>query len=348
MARSYFRQRLISGEIAADNVKSPAHMKKKRRHGAIITIGSFDGVHCGHQALIERTVRESRARDLFSLALTFSAPPKMVLHPKHPLSMINTPEEKYFRLKSFGLDKVQFLDFDLKFSKANPFYFFKYVLLGEFRAKGLVVGLDFRFGNNRAAGAHELVRWGQDFEIPVWVIPPVAINKVTISSSLIRQALINNKFADAISALGHAYDVFGPVVKGRGVGKKLGFPTANIETPPGKILPQGVFVIAGEALDRRGKVLSMQGKKRFQAVGNIGVRPTFLKQSRVTVETHSLSGPFPERTHLLRLHLLKRLRGERKFATPAHLQNAIKRDILKTTTFFTERGDSVIIPPLDF
>lgn len=309
----------------------------KFRSGFIVTIGSFDGVHLGHQALLDRTIAEAQKRHVRSLALTFEIPPKMVLQPRAISSVLTTPQEKEHLLKIQGIDQVSFLNFNGDLSKVNGFYFFKYLLLQKFCARGIVVGLDFRFGVNRSAGALELVRWGQDYDIPVWVIPPVRHKREIISSSQIRTLIQNNNFPKALSLLGHPYPIFGEIVHGRGYGRKLGFPTANLKVPKIKLLPRGVFVLSGEALDSRGRRLIINGRPHFNAVGNIGVRPTMLKRSQVTVEAHNLGGPFSSKTVALRLQLLKRLRAEKRFPSIKSLKRAIKQDVLSASSFFTQK-----------
>ncbi len=296
------------------------------RRGRFITIGSFDGVHRGHVELLERAVHEAKKRSLRSLALTFNIPPRMVLNKSHPIKILSDKVEKEFLIKSLGIDEVVFLNFDAHFSKIRPFSFFRGLLINQFKAKGLVVGFDFRFGEGRSAGAIELVKWGQEFEIPVWVIPPIHQEKAIVSSTRIRELMEAGRFQKALSFLGHPYLIAGKIVRGQRVGRKIGFPTTNIQTIKGKLLPSGVFVI-------RGRPLNLKSKEQFFGVGNIGRRPTLFKNSPVTVEVHWLKGNVPSYGKTIVLELLHRLRPEKKFKSAQALQKAIKQDIIRAQKY---------------
>lgn len=289
------------------------------KRGRIVTIGSFDGVHLGHLGLLSRTVAEAKKRALKSMALTFSVPPRMILDATNPHRILSDASEKEVLLKSCGIDEVKLLNFSQKISGLKPFTFFRNILLDELNAKGVVVGADFRFGTDRSAGAHELVRWGGEFEIPVWVIAPVKVHRQVVSSSLIRRLLESNHFKQALSYLGHPYLIQGLVVPGRHVGRKLGFPTANLSLAKGKILPRGVFAI-------RGKVFNSK-KPSFEGVCNIGIRPTLTKAKKVVAEVHI----FGETSNLvgkrMEVELIHRLRGEKKFTNVEQLKRAIASDV---------------------
>jgi riboflavin kinase / FMN adenylyltransferase len=206
----------------------------------------------------------------------------------------------------------------------KPFGFFRDVLLGRFKARGVVIGSDFRFGANRSAGALELVRWGEDFEIPIWVISPVRHSRQIVSSTMIRGLMELGQFRKAVSYLGHPYLIAGKVIRGRGMGRRIGIPTANLDVHADKVLPRGVFAVRGWVEgneNRRGGV--------WKGVCNIGVRPTF-GGTRPSVEVH-----FPGRTVNLRGRMLfveieKWLRGEKKFRSIEQLTAQIAKDIKKS------------------
>ncbi len=301
------------------------------KRGRLITIGSFDGVHRGHAALLGTAVGEARKRNLKSLALTFRVPPRLVLEKWKNLpagrqgratevsALLSDPIEKERLIRDHGVDEVLLLDFDKKIATLRPFLFFRDVLLRGFNAKGVVVGLDFRFGTDRSAGALELVRWGGEFGIPVWVIPPVRWNRRVVSSTLIRQLLRADQLGQANAYAGHPYLIHGTVVKGRGAGTKLGFPTANLRIAPAKILPRGVFAVAGWVQNGR--------MKPFQGVCNIGIRPTLLKSSPVSVEVHLFGRPGLLIGKRVFVQLLHRLRKEKRFSSVAALKRAIAADV---------------------
>ena len=305
----------------------------KRRNGNLITIGSFDGVHRGHWTLLDKTVLEAKKRNLVPMALTFDVPPRMVIHKYPDPSVLTTPHEKEWLIRERGIEKVEFLDFDSNLAQQKSFYFFKYGLLQKYRAKGIVVGLDFHFGVHRSGSVYDLVRWGQDFEIPVWVLPQYKWRGKVASSSWIRTLLQAKRYKECMDVMGHPYSVFGDVVKGRGMGKKLGFPTANLRVEPHKLLPPGIFAVRGWVLSAQPKG-GFQKRRSFVGVCNIGRRPTLLKHSPVTVEVHSLSTAFDSKTRYLFVELLSRLRSERKFKNREALQRAIQSDIRSANLFF--------------
>jgi riboflavin kinase/FMN adenylyltransferase len=289
--------------------------------GRIITIGSFDGVHRGHAALLDFTVQAARKRHLKSMALTFKVPPKIVLKQEPSKQLLSDVEEKRYLISRHRLDEIEMLNFNDKILSLKPFHFFRDILLRSYNARGVVVGADFRFGEGRSAGAVELVQWGGEFEIPVWVIPAVRWNGKIISSSSIREALAANRLDAANNLLGHPYIVGGRVVKGHARGRGLGFPTANIRAADGKLLPAGVFAVTGWYAGKTGK------KHAFKGVCNIGVRPTLYTGSPVTVEAH-LFGTHPDLVgKQMMVELRRRLRGEKKFASADKLAAAIRKDV---------------------
>ncbi|MCB4756501.1 MAG: riboflavin biosynthesis protein RibF [Elusimicrobia bacterium] len=317
------------------------------KKGRLITIGSFDGLHRGHAALVDRAVLEARKRGLRPAALTFSIPPRMVLETPGNYYLLSTLLEKECLLQSRGIDDVIFLPFDKQLSQVRPFEFFRRVLIDVYQAKGLVVGLDFRFGQRRGAGARELVQWGCEYDLPVWVISPVRYSGKIVSSTLIRQfIMMENHFKAATNFLGHPYLVAGRVVKGRGVGKEMGIPTANIDVEKGKVLPRGVFIIQAwvEGNTARQKLVDdyRQKGRSHKGICNIGVRPTFLKRSPLTMEIHLFDRDLSLMGKRVAIELLHKIRDERRFPSKEALIQVISRDELKARRFFK----SVRIAPL--
>ncbi|OVE78341.1 riboflavin biosynthesis protein RibF [bacterium F11] len=298
------------------------------RRGRLLTIGSFDGVHLGHSALLERTVLEAKKRQLKPTALTFRLPPRMVLHPERKISFLTNEQEKEILIRQKGINEVITLEFNRNYSHIRPFLFFRDVLIRTYKAKGLVVGLDFRFGLNRSAGASELVRWGLEYEIPVWVISPVTLKRKIVSSTLIREKMDQNRLKEASQYLGHPYLIQGKVVKGRSLGKKLGFPTANLQCSESKILPLGVYAVMGRI---------QRSKKILKGVCNIGVRPSFLAKSPVTMEVHWFGKTLNLTGKGLLVELHHRIRSEKKFSGQGGLQRQIRKDIEIAKAFLKKR-----------
>ena len=298
--------------------------------GNLITLGSFDGVHLGHAALLERTVKEAKKRKLTPIAVTFLHPPRHVMDRRSSQALITSPVEKDVLLRRFGIKKVVTLEFNKKLAQVRSFSFFRDILVKQFHAKGIVIGMDFRFGANRSAGAAELVRWGQEYEIPVWVIPSVKKMGAVISSTRIRQLLRENRYPDAARLLGHPSLIRGCVVKGRGVGTKLGIPTANLVYDAKKILPNGVFAISGRVMTAQGRHIK---GGRLKGVCNIGVRPTFLKKSRLVVEAHFFGKRRNLLGKILELEIQKKIRDEKRFPSKEALIKGIHRDMQKARYF---------------
>lgn len=291
------------------------------RGGRIITIGSFDGVHRGHQALLERTVLEANKRKARAMALTFAVPPRMVLDTHARRLLLSTELEKRHLLSRFGMDEIEVIEFSRDLAGMRPFGFFKEILVNRLKARGIVVGADFRFGADRSAGALELVRWGEEFEIPVWVIAPVRHAGHVASSTAVRSLLEEGRFRKAVSVLGHPYLIAGRVIRGRGLGSKIGVPTANVGVHPDKVLPRGVFAVRAWVEGRENRAGGV-----LRGVCNIGIRPTFGGR-RTSVEVHFPGKKLNLRGRVLFVELERRLRGEKRFRSIAALRRQIGRDI---------------------
>lgn len=306
------------------------------KHGRLVTIGTFDGVHRGHQALLARAVHEARKRHMKSLAITFKIPPRMILMPPKPLSLLSSPLEKDWLLRSHGVDEVEFLDFNSSVAAIRPFSFFRDILINQYRAKGLVVGADFRFGIGRSAGAIELVQWGQEFEIPVWVVSPVRVKKDIVSSTLIRENLEAGRLREVNRLLGHPYLIYGQVVKGHGLGRKIGFPTINLQTSVGKSLPRGIFIVNAwfPVLSNDKKRILNRKYSVFRGVCNIGTRPTVSSGATLSVEVHLLNFTPQFKGHSVMVEILHRIRSEKKFSSVDLLKKTIQKDVKQAFLYF--------------
>lgn len=297
--------------------------------GRLITIGSFDGVHRGHQALLDRTSAEARKRKLRSLALSFAVPPRMVLDESARRRLLSNELEKDRLLRTGGMDDVKIVRFDRKISEMKAFSFFRDFLIKKYHAKGIVVGMDFRFGAGRSGGVLELVRWGQDFHIPIWVIPPVKFRRKVVSSTLIRDLMERGSFRVASNFLGHPYLIAGKVVRGRGVGTSLGFPTANVSTADEKILPRGVYAVRVR--------IGRNSKSVINGVANIGVRPTFANDARPWLEVHLFGRQGSLRGKTVFVELVDRIRGEKRFPGVEALRRQITKDVEKARRILSKR-----------
>jgi riboflavin kinase/FMN adenylyltransferase len=293
---------------------------------SVITIGTFDGVHQGHQAIIRETCRLAQQRNRIPTAITFPYPPRLFFNPSPEPYLLTDILEKQTLLKSFGIQKVMVFDFNRNFSKLSPESFFKKIILGQCRASAVVVGYDFRFGSERSGDIHLLKKMGEKHSIQVTVIPPLQDRKkVPISSGRIRGHLQRGELKQASALLGHPYFLIGKVVGGAGLGKTLGFPTANLQIHPFKIAPEGVFAVRAEVLKKTGSNFSVV--KKLKGMCNIGFRPTLhasVKTKTIEVHLFHFSGSLYGKT--LKIEFIRKLRSEMKFKSLPALKKQLIKD----------------------
>ncbi|MBI3012443.1 MAG: riboflavin biosynthesis protein RibF, partial [Elusimicrobia bacterium] len=288
----------------------------------VVTIGTFDGVHRGHRSVLEKTrelARDWRARPA---VITFKKPPRLFFSPIHEDYLLSTIQEKINQIKSCGIEEVLALDFNDRLAKMTAEEFFFFFFLRRAHAAGIVVGYDFRFGKGRQGDADFLKQLGQKYSIPVTVLPPLQANRIPISSGRIRNYLREGNCSLANRLLGYPYRVTGKVVRGLSLGKKLGFPTANLKVEPLKILPPGVFVV-------RASILGGKRSTPVYGLANCGTRPTI--QERIPLQKLSLEAHlFQCNENLygkeLNVEFLQRLRSEKKFTTLSQLQRQLEKD----------------------
>jgi riboflavin kinase/FMN adenylyltransferase len=248
--------------------------KANLRQETILTIGTFDGVHRGHQVLIGHVVERARATDRLAALVTFHPHPAMVLAPERAPKYLTTPGEKVALLERLGLDLVVLIPFNRQVAATRAVDFVK-ALVEHLRMRELWVGADFALGRNREGDVPRLRELGQDMGFEVHVLEPISIEDNIISSSRVRALLREGCVEGASQLLGRHYRVSGEVVTGARRGHKLGFPTANLQVRPERAVPaDGVYA-----------VFAVLGRDRFPAVANVGVRPTFDNGNR-TIETH--------------------------------------------------------------
>jgi riboflavin kinase/FMN adenylyltransferase len=293
------------------------HMDQISLDSCSLTIGSFDGVHKGHQALITQMVAQAHSENTVAVVLTFYPHPSVVLRGRKPAFYINTPEEKADLLGELGVDIVVTQPFDLNLSKVTAEEFInKLQSLCGFR--DLWVGEDFAFGHNRRGDRFYLEQEAEQRGFKLHKVPHVLVSGEIASSTRVREALRSGDVARVERYLGRPFEVPGIVVRGAGRGRDLGFPTANLEIWEERAFPRsGVYAC-----------IAMVEGDQWKAVTNIGVRPTFNSDEvSPTVETHLLgySGDLYDKN--VRLSFIARLRDERKFASPEALMQRIQIDI---------------------
>ncbi len=280
-----------------------------------VTVGGFDGFHKGHVFILNELINGARRRGEPSILVTFKIPPRIVLTGE-PDSLLMTPEEKIETAKDFGLDYLLLLDFTDELREMGAFEFLHTILIEGLKARRIVLGFNHHFGRNREGDIHFLANHLEEFGFVLTVIPPIKINGRTVSSSLVRQLLREGKVEDARSCLGRPYSIRGRVVKGQGIGERIGYRTANLQVDPLKLIPSdGVYVV---------KVIVKNGT--YGGVMNIGRRPTVDGQRR-SVEVHLIDYNGELYGCTLNVEILKRLRGEKKFDDLDSLRRQIEHDI---------------------
>lgn len=281
-----------------------------------VTIGTFDGVHLGHRAILERLVKTATDENLDSVLLTFFPHPRMVLQKDVQLKLINTIDERKELIKKTGLDQLVIHPFTKEFSRLTALQFVRDILVNCLNVKKIIIGYDHRFGRNRNATIEDLKEFGITYDFEVIEITAQELDEVAISSSKIRRALENGHIKTANSYLGYLFMLNGTIVKGKGIGKTLDFPTANLQVEENyKIIPKnGVYVVQS----------NISGERVF-GITNIGTNPTF-GGSVKTIETYFLDFNEILYDKFLKLEFLKRIRDEVNFETSDNLKEAIKKD----------------------
>lgn len=285
---------------------------------AVVTIGTFDGVHCGHKALLKRIGEIARQVSGETVLLTFYPHPRMVLYPDdHRVALLSSPEEKIEELRNAGLDHLVVYPFSAELSRLSAFEYVRDFLVKGINAHTVVVGHDHRFGRNREGDFKTLLELSDTFGFDVKEIPALEINDIEISSTKIRNALELGDVNVAASYLGRPYSVSGVVFRNRQLGRQLGFPTANIRLLfEHKMLPAlGVYMV---------RITTAFGI--FNGVTNIGIRPTVDNEGKVHVETHIFEFDSILYEQEIKLEFLHRIREERKFESVEALRAAIEHD----------------------
>ena len=282
----------------------------------VVTIGTFDGVHAGHRKIIDRLVNSAHANNLDSVVLTFFPHPRMVLNKDSEMKLIDTLEEKEKILKKIGVNTLIIHPFTKKFSRMTSVEFTRDVLIKRLNVYKIILGYDHRFGKNRESSVEDLIELGIAYNFKVEVIDAKKINSINISSTKIRNAIQVGDIDKANLYLGRSFEINGRVVKGKGIGKKIGFPTANIIIKENyKLIPnKGVYLVK-----------SIIKNKSYYGMMNIGNRPT-LNGKNQTLEVNIFNFNDNLYGKNLAIFFLKKIRDEIKFDSVEKLSNQLKKD----------------------
>jgi len=284
-----------------------------------VTFGVFDGIHLGHQAVINTLLKHAAHDNLASVLVGFYPHPLAFLAPERCPPLLTPLLKRVEILQQFGVDEIVMLSFDAQIASMSPEAFVERVLLEKCRAKHVVVGYACQFGKNRAGNAERLVELSNGYAFDVSVVPPTEINGAPVHSTRIREALAQGDLRQSAQLLGRPYSLIGKVVHGDGRGREIGFPTANIETQNQVYPPNGVYAIRAKLEERW-----------LDGVLNIGMRPTF-NGVNIQVEGHFFN--FDEIIYgkLVEIFFVKKIRSERKFSNIEFLVQQIQRDIAAAT-----------------
>lgn len=294
------------------------------QRGSVLSIGNFDGIHLGHQAILHAAVERAAESNGVATALTFDPMPRKVLQPESAPLRISTDTQRLEWFGGLGVEAVVLLPFTVELSRLTPEEFVERILVRQLRVRTVLVGENFRFGHRQMGDIGLLRELGARSGFEVAIVPPVRYRDALVSSTGIRQLIAEGKVSRASRWLGRPYALTGKIVSGTGTGRKLTFPTLNLR-PEQELLPaRGVYITR--------TILEEEREARL-SVTNVGMRPTF-NGTRLTVETHLLDFSGDVAAKRLTLEFCNGLRSERKFSGPEELQARIARDIVKARRFF--------------
>lgn len=290
----------------------------------VTTIGMFDGVHIGHQNLIRETIFLARKAGAYPAVYTFA---------NHPVKerkryFITSLDEKLFLLRKFGVEVVFLNELTYEFMRKSPEEFIFEELVGRMNLRGIIVGEDFRFGFKREGDVELLRKSLSPNKIGVNTVKMIYLNGEAVKSSNIAHLIKEGSITKANELLGYKFFLSGSIVSGKGLGKHLGFPTANLKYLNGiKVLPKnGVYVTLAET-----------GGNILKSISSVGTNPTFDSDKKIKVEVHLLDSSLDIYGEFMRLHFLEYLREERKFNSAEDLRKAVKIDIEKAEHYFSSK-----------
>jgi riboflavin kinase/FMN adenylyltransferase len=304
---------------------------------AVITIGTFDGVHLGHQKIIQQLATEARQINGETVIITFHPHPRKIVSETTSFFILNTLDEKIALLNAHGVDHVVVIPFTAAFAEQSAEAYVEEFLVRKFNPATIIIGYDHRFGKNRSGDYHLLEDLGEKFGYKVKEIPEHVLNDITVSSTRVRQALLQSDIATANGYLGYAYFFEGVIVEGNKLGRTIGYPTANVQVQEGeKLIPgNGVYAVTATLAteDIAGKIME---KGALKGMMNIGVRPTVDGTKRV-IEVNLFDFEQDVYGQTLRVYLHHYVRGEQKFNGLDALKQQLAADKVAVTALLEKR-----------
>jgi len=302
-------------------------------NNAVITTGTFDGVHKGHLKIIEQLKKEAEKISGQSVLVTFHPHPRIVLQKENVVKLLNTYDEKIELLSRHGIDHVVVVPFTEQFSSMPPEEYITDFLVKKLQARCIITGYDHHFGKDRKGDFHMLEKYGKEFNFKVIEIPEYVLKEVTVSSTLIRRALFNGEVEAANQNLGYEYFLNGQVVHGNKIGRTIGYPTANVHVEDGnKLIPRyGVYAIGATKID------SENDTKVYPGMMSIGIRPT-LTDNREVIEANLFDFHKNLYGRPIQIRFKKYFRPEIKFESLEALTAKIKEDEKIIRQWWNENG----------
>jgi riboflavin kinase / FMN adenylyltransferase len=294
-----------------------------KRKRTVVTIGNFDGVHLGHQKILGGVTKRARANDLESAILTFYPHPAQVLRPEAAPTLLMTLEQRLAAFDAMGINAALVLQFDTDLARISALDFAKTFLVDTLRAKAVLVGDNFRFGNRQGGDVKLLLEIGKRSDFEVDIVPPVVEQGVIVSSTAVRQALRDGRVEDAEPLLGRPFSLKGEIRPGTGLGRKLIVPTLNLVTDQETLPKNGVYASA-----------TVLGPRIYWSVTNVGMRPTF-EGHNLAIESHLFDFSEQLTSGKMEVIFLKRLRDEQKFSGPEALREQVLKDIDRAKSVVT-------------
>jgi len=293
----------------------------------ILTLGTYDGVHLGHQEIIRSLVEKAKKEQKESVLFTFEPHPRKVLYPEsYSVKLIDTVDEKLAKLEKLGLDTVILFPFTKEFSRLSAMEFVRDVLVNQIGVSEMHIGHDHHFGKNREGSFQELQDLGELYDFKVFQLPAISVGETTISSTKIRNAILEGNVAYAAELMGSPFVLQGKVVKGQQIGRTIGFPTANIDLEnTEKIFPKNGVYAAKAYLDDR----------IVFGVMNIGTRPTVANNGQITIEIYLFDFNAEIYNRQIKVEVMQHLRDEKRFDTIEDLKHQIQLDEITARTYFS-------------
>lgn len=295
---------------------------------SIVTVGTFDGVHIGHQQILNLMKKKAKEINGETVLLTFYPHPRMILFPNdNSLKLINTIEERIELLDRFGLDNLIIQPFDEAFSRLSPTEYVRDILVNAMDTTDLVIGHDHQFGRNRAGNFELLAELSNIYGYHLTQLDAQQIDKVTVSSTKVRKAISKGDIETALEFLNHEFSISGTVIEGKQLGRTIGFPTANIKiNEPFKLIPpKGAYIVK-----------AIFDNVSYPAILNIGNNPTVNNDNSIRIEVHIINENFNLYNKSIKINFLKRLRNEKAFEDVIALKNQLIEDKNNALDYFAQ------------